>query len=92
MGWSLGLDTNRTEGDRDIGYGVSSECDGSGCNKKIDRGLAYVCGGDPYGGEHGCGRFFCYEHLDYYFDSSDNMSPQLCSECGILWENRGATP
>jgi hypothetical protein len=50
--------------------------------------LAYVCGGDVYGGEHGCGRFFCYDHLDCYFDSDDNCSPQLCEECGKLWEGR----
>jgi hypothetical protein len=29
----------------------------------IDRGLSYVCGGEPYGGECGCGLYFCSRHL-----------------------------
>ncbi len=53
MGWSIGSD-----GDRDIGYGVPAECDHPDCTAEIDRGLSYVCGGDPYGGEYGCGLFF----------------------------------
>ena len=60
MGWSIGFDSNWN---RDIGYGVPAYCDHPGCNKQIDRGLSYVCGGDPYGGEHGCGLYFCSEHL-----------------------------
>lgn len=67
MGWSLG----EHEG-RDIGYGVPAICDFPKCEKRIDRGLAYVCCnqqpfGEPYddGGVAGCGRFFCYDHVDY---------------------------
>jgi hypothetical protein len=60
MGWSIGYDSNWK---RDIGYGVPAYCDHPHCGKKIDRGLAYVCGSDPWGGEHGCGLFFCGEHL-----------------------------
>lgn len=48
---------------RDIGYGVPAYCDEPGCSEKIDRGLSYVCGNEPYGGEHGCGLFFCWNHL-----------------------------
>ncbi len=59
MGWSLGFDTNWN---RDIGYGVPAICDHPGCDVSIDRGLAYVCGDEPYGGDHGCGLFFCPEH------------------------------
>jgi hypothetical protein len=59
MGWSLGFDT---DWNRDIGYGVPGFCDHPGCKKEIDRGLAYVCGAEPYGGVHGCGLFFCTEH------------------------------
>lgn len=60
MGWSLGFDSNWQ---RDIGYGVPAYCDHPKCNKKIDRGLSYVCGGEPYGGDDGCGLYFCSEHL-----------------------------
>ncbi|MBO0813536.1 MAG: hypothetical protein J2P30_00045 [Actinobacteria bacterium] len=60
MGWQVGYDSNWN---RDIGYGVPATCDQPGCGEKIDRGLAYVCGGEPYGGENGCGLYFCGEHL-----------------------------
>ena len=61
MGWSLGWDENWN---RDIGYGVPAYCDHPKCDTKIDRGLAFVCGGEPYGGDRGCGLFFCSEHRD----------------------------
>jgi hypothetical protein len=70
MGWSIGYDT---DWDRDIGYGVPAICDHPKCKKEIDRGLGYVCGGQPYGGEKGCGLYFCGEHLSGY--------PQLCERC-----------
>ena len=60
MGWEIGYDSNW---DRDIGYGVPAECDHPDCHARIDRGLAYVCGGEPYGEPDGCGLFFCAEHL-----------------------------
>lgn len=61
MGWSIGFDSNWN---RDIGYGVPATCDRPECNAKIDRGLAYVCAHqEPYGGEDGCGLYFCHEHL-----------------------------
>lgn len=76
MGWSVGYDDNWM---RDIGYGVPSMCDHPGCTKEIHRGLSYVCGGDAYGGEHGCGLFFCNDHLQYAGKRRDNV--QLCSRC-----------
>ena len=60
MGWAVGYDSNWK---RDIGYGVPAICDRPRCGEAIDRGLAYVCGGEPYGGEHGCGLYFCDGHL-----------------------------
>lgn len=60
MSWAVGYDSNWR---RDIGYGVPSRCDHPECDKDIDRGLSYVCGGRPYGGEHGCGLYFCGSHL-----------------------------
>jgi hypothetical protein len=59
MSWAVGYDDNWR---RDIGYGVPAECDHPKCHARIDRGLAYVCGGQPYGGDKGCGLYFCPEH------------------------------
>ena len=56
MNWSVGYDS---DWNRDIGYGVPSICDHPDCDERIDRGLSYVCGGEPYGGDGGCGLFFC---------------------------------
>ncbi len=60
MSWAIGWDP---EWGRDIGYGVPAWCDYPGCPAKIDRGLSYVCGGQPFGGERGCGLYFCDRHL-----------------------------
>ncbi|MBS1793646.1 MAG: hypothetical protein JSS81_07325 [Acidobacteria bacterium] len=87
MGWSIGYDDNWN---RDIGYGVPAVCDKPGCTTKIDRGLAYVCGSDPYGGQNGCGLYFCAEHLDFKdlknnrtirLPGEDEITVQLCSKC-----------
>jgi hypothetical protein len=59
MGWSLGYDSSWH---RDIGYGVPAYCDHPKCKRVIDRGLSYVCGNEPYGGERGCGLYFCGDH------------------------------
>lgn len=77
MGWSIGWDNNWK---RDIGCGVPAYCDHPKCSKEIDRGLAYVCGGQPYGGEKGCGLYFCSEHL-YFHDFIDGECEQVCRRC-----------
>jgi hypothetical protein len=59
MSWAVGYDSTWC---RDIGYGVPAICDQPGCTESIDRGLGFVCGGEPYGGEHGCGLYFCFDH------------------------------
>jgi hypothetical protein len=74
MGWSIGYDSNWH---RDIGYGVPAICDHPKCGKKIDRGLSYVCGGEPYGGDEGCGLYFCDKHLFF----SEKTAAQLCKRC-----------
>lgn len=60
MSWAIGYD-NKWK--RDIGYGVPAYCDFPGCMAEIDRGLSHVCGGQPYGGDEGCGLYFCGRHL-----------------------------
>lgn len=79
MGWSMGFDERWGKFGRDIGYGVPATCDHPSCNKRIDRGLSYVCGGEPYGGDHGCGLFFCGKHLTAEDRGED--CPQLCARC-----------
>jgi hypothetical protein len=74
MGWSLGFDSNWN---RDIGYGVTAYCDHPKCNEEIDRGLSYVCGGEPYGGEVGCGLFFCDDHLSGW----SRQGRRVCPRC-----------
>jgi len=71
MGWAVGYDPNWK---RDIGYGVPAICDYPECGEAIDRGLSFVCGGMPYGGEAGCGLFFCGRHLL-------GAIPQQCARC-----------
>lgn len=80
MGWSLGYDTGW---DRWIGYGVPATCDFPGCGERIDRGLAYVCGSEPYGGDRGCGLYFCMQHLQLGYDEETEtlVGPQLCAQC-----------
>ena len=60
MSWASGFDG---KWNRDIGYGVPAYCDHPKCMAEIDRGLAHVCGGEPYGGDYGCGLYFCSGHL-----------------------------
>lgn len=75
MGWSVGFDEHWQ---RDIGYGVPAICDYPGCNARIDRGLSYVCGEEPYGGDRGCGLYFCGKHLLTHV-----RLPQLCERCSM---------
>lgn len=59
MSWAVGYDPNWH---RDVGYGVPAICDRPDCEEQIDRGLSWVCGDEVYGGEDGCGLFFCDSH------------------------------
>ena len=70
MSWAVGYDEKWK---RDIGYGVPAMCDYPGCEQRINRGLGYVCGGEPYGGEYGCGLYFCEWHKAGF--------PPLCERC-----------
>lgn len=77
MGWGhCGTDDDG----REIGYCIEATCDEPGCSKRIDRGLAYVCGSMHGGGEYGCGKYFCYKHLMM------GAPEQLCPECFAAWE------
>jgi len=64
----MGYGVYEREG-RWCGYGVPATCDFPGCGASIDRGLAYLCGGQ---GDGGCGLFFCGSHLG---------DDDLCEQC-----------
>lgn len=70
MSWAIGYDETWK---RWIGYGVPAYCDHPDCSEEIDRGLGYVCGREPYGGEEGCGLYFCGKHSE--------GEHQLCVKC-----------
>lgn len=77
MSWAYGI----VDG-REVGYSVIACCEHPGCNKEIDRGLSYACGGDPWGGQNGCGHFFCSEHLAWVDGPDDERNGSgLCPEC-----------
>ena len=78
MSWALGYDNSWN---RDVGYGVPSKCDLPRCKKEIDRGLSFVCGGEPYGGEYGCGLFFCPEHFHSKKPRGADGWLQQCPRC-----------
>ena len=72
MSWSNGEDENGKE----VGYGVSDVCNHDKCEKNIDRGLSYRCGGiKGLHEDYGCGNFFCGDHLHLW------CPDQLCGEC-----------
>lgn len=78
MSWAVGFDYSWQ---RDIGYGVPAMCDDEDCTEVIDRGLDYVCGGEPYGGVSGCGLYFCHEHLYHQPLGGRVWTKQRCSRC-----------
>jgi len=79
MGWSIGFDERWQ---RDVGYGVPAICDQPTCFAPIDRGLAHVCGEQPFGGEHGCGLYFCADHLEYsHLSETDTTRLSRCERC-----------
>lgn len=92
MGWML-CGKNPETGEM-MGYGYSGICNHPRCNKEINHGLSYVCGGMHEGGELGCGKYFCTNHLNWlYFEnkkldqyafnwpSPTEYDRQLCNDC-----------
>ena len=64
---------------REAGYGVEATCEAPDCSADIDRGLAYLCGEDPMGDQHGCTHYFCEAHLFM------GGPLQLCEHCYDTW-------
>ena len=79
MGWAGPMPN--AEG-RMVGYAVPAVCDLDGCEEKIDRGLAYVCGGMHDGGEFGCGKYFCPTHMFM----GVALPEQMCEQCATRYD------
>ncbi|MFD9603304.1 hypothetical protein [Streptomyces sp. NPDC059970] len=63
MGYAY-YEITRPNGEKiEAGYEVEAVCEEKGCEAEIDRGLAYLCGKTPGGDEHGCGGYYCGQHL-----------------------------
>lgn len=75
MGWA---DCGTDSKGRPIGYAHEATCDESGCEKKIDRGLSFACGG-MHGDGPGCEGYFCAEHLYY-----PNITDEFREDQGVL--------
>lgn len=76
MGWGYGV----LNDGREVGYSVPAECEQPGCGAPIDRGLSYLCGSmHGQDDQHGCGRYFCEEHLFHMF--ADCVTNAMCGEC-----------
>ncbi len=76
--WSIGYDERWN---RDIGFDVPATCDHPECKKTINRGVEHVCGGEPYGGDTGCGLYFCEQHIQIKTLDVDKEQIPLCSQC-----------
>lgn len=82
MGWAnCGSDSKG----RPIGYAHAARCDHPGCKARIDRGLAYACGGMHGSGDLYCEGYFCTDHLK---DAPDNEGGyfSLCPACYAAYE------
>lgn len=78
MGWG---DCGEDSQGRNIGYVWSAVCDHTGCDEKIDRGLAYVCGSMHGDDEYSCEKYFCHEHKQNCIDTQDGDCMSLCDDC-----------
>ncbi len=73
---------------RPIGYYHLGTCDHPGCNKPIDRGLDYACGGMHGNDEYSCDKYFCHDHLRVA-EFKDGSVKALCLVCEETAEREG---
>jgi len=62
---------------REIGYAISATCDHHDCDKRIDRGISYACGGHHLSADVYCERYFCADHM-WWCEVADSF---VCAEC-----------
>jgi hypothetical protein len=69
------------------GYAVEDVCHEDGCSAEIDRGLGYLCGSEPgRPDEHGCGKWFCEEHLYIPPAEVKSSGGGLCGACILKYD------
>lgn len=84
MSWAdCGNDCNG----RPIGYIFTATCDSPDCEKIIDRGLAYACGGMHGEDEFSCEKYFCGDHLFFLGKKIEELRGPVCSECAQILED-----
>lgn len=66
---------------RPIGYAHAATCDHDGCTARIDRGLAYACGGMHGEFDNACEGYFCEKHMVHGVELSDGEVTCLCVKC-----------
>lgn len=60
----MGYGSYKLASGKEAGYYVEATCEHPGCSAKIDRGMSFVCAGEP--GDQGgwsCEGYFCNDHL-----------------------------
>lgn len=87
--WAIGYDERWN---RDIGFDVTATCDHPDCQKAINRGVEHVCGSEPYGGDSGCGLYFCADHLETKTLDADEGPISVCAQCASGKEPFEPTP
>jgi hypothetical protein len=69
------------------GYGVGDTCHQDECPESIDRGLSYLCGSTPgRADEHGCGEWFCDQHLYMAPREVSVLGGGLCNKCLLQFD------
>jgi len=73
------------------GYGVPAICEHPKCNKEIDRGMDYACGGEPFS-QYGCDRYFCGNHLVFHRFNTGFNSRECKLVCERCAEKKNSFP
>ena len=81
MGWA---DCGTDSKGKPIGYAHSATCDHPGCDAKIDRGLAFACGGMHGEDEYSCEGYFCHKHRRGFIEDGDRIV-SVCADCERAW-------
>lgn len=86
MGWA---NCGEDRDGRSVGYAVVAPCDDPACEKEIDRGLAYACGGMHGESEYSCEGYFCSDHMSFIFIEciAGTTGESVCAACQVSWED-----
>lgn len=85
MSWAFGQNSQG----KTIGYSVRAVCEHPGCEKQIDRGLSFACGGEHEDDYFCCDGYFCGEHLRSVERADNGESIGVCESCMMIGEKCG---